>query len=76
MSSLPTLIEQNMSADLIDEADDNTVYFGFLKPGTNNCMIKRMLKAGTVTTVMYPDGINDFVYDWASRAGYNYLHLR
>lgn len=76
MSNLRTIIEQGLEPDLIDEVSENLTYIGYLKPGTDLCLIKRIQKTDTVTTFMYPHGHFDFAYDWAERADYNYAHKR
>ena len=77
----PTLIEQGLQPDLIDEAidtsDEYLSYIGFLKNGdTTRCMIRRVWRQGTITTIMFPNGYADYVHDWAERTALNYSHRR
>ncbi|MGD9930129.1 MAG: hypothetical protein AB7U05_08925 [Mangrovibacterium sp.] len=77
MSKLSTLIEQGLTPDLIDEVTDDLTYVGYLQRGdTTKCMIKRVEKTGTVTTIMYPNGYADFNYNWADRATITYAHRK
>lgn len=71
---LSKLIEQGLQPDLIDEPTEELTYIGFILDGnTSKCMIKRVQKTGTVTTVMYPDGYADFKSNWDDRATLNYF---
>lgn len=69
---LNTTTEQGLAPDVIDEVDENTTYLGFFQPGTSNCLIKRILKVDTITTIQYPNGQYDFIHDWDQRTVYNY----
>ena len=83
MSLLATFIEQGLKPDIVEELSAPGVgikeltYIAFLKNGdTTKAMIKEVKKVGDVTTVKYPNGHDDFVHDWAARAGYNYEFRR
>lgn len=80
MSFIPSHILLQLDSDLVDEANDNTVYLGYLKPGTvpgqGKCRIIRKQKTDTVTTTMFPNGIDDFEHEWNARTGLNYLHRK
>ncbi len=76
MSLLSTAIEQGMAPDVIDETDENDIFLGYFKynrlTSPNHCLIKRVTKTGSITTMKYPNGRFDFVHDWDQRSGYNY----
>ena len=65
-------------ADIFDEAIDETThalsYIGFFQNGdSTKCLIKKIEKNATITTVTYPNGRRSFDQDWAQRAALNYL---
>ncbi len=65
---------------LIDEADNDTTYFGF--PGRAQadsnpiCAIMRTQKTGTVTTRMWVDGKMERAHNWNDRATLTFKFLQ
>lgn len=76
MSMLPTHIEAILKADRVDQPTAAITYVGILQPGTGLWMIKKIEKIGSETFFQYPDGQNDFKFDWNQRATYNYMDRR
>lgn len=76
MSLLSTALEQGLSPDIIDETDPNDIYLGFFKYNSatdpEHCLIKRVTKVASITTMKFPFGRFDFVFDWDQRASYDY----
>lgn len=60
----------------IDEVDANTTYLGFSAPGTDesyqNWKIKKIVKTGSVTKFLYPNGDKDSICSWTDRTSYTY----
>lgn len=60
----------------IDEADENTTYYGYAPMGTDEnaegWMIVKKVKSGTVTKALYAQGKMDYVSAWSNRTSYNY----
>jgi hypothetical protein len=65
---------------LIDEADENTTYFGFVghaQPDSNpKCSILRTQKTGTVTIRMWADGNMARTQNWNDRVSLTYKFLQ
>lgn len=64
--------------DIVEELADG-FFMGYFEPGsngdlgTNNCMIVRMLRVGSITKMLFAEGINyKNSLTWANRANYNY----
>lgn len=64
--------------DIVEELADG-FYLGYFEPGTNgdegeqNCMIVRMLRVGSITKMLFAEGINyKNSLTWANRANYEY----
>ena len=59
-----------------DEVDASNTYVGESAPGvavtTAAWRIKKVVVAGTITTVKYADGVSTFTKIWNSRTGYSY----
>lgn len=76
MSLLPTILENGLTPDIIDETDPNDMYVGFFDFNAvttpNHCAIKRITKVDGITTIKFPVGRFDFVFDWDKRATYTY----
>lgn len=73
--TLPTILEQGLTPDIIDETDANDVFVGFYKyDATNNpniCALKRITKATEsgkiITRIRFPFGQFDYTFDWDER---------
>ena len=78
MSLLSTALEHGLTPDIIDETNPDDIYLGYFKYDTatspKHCAIKRVTKTGTITTIKFPVGRFDFVFDWADRATLAYRH--
>ena len=71
------LLQSSREADIIDEATDDLTYLGFFQTGdSTKCLIKKIEKVGTVTTIKYPAGSVDFNQNWLQRTALTYLHKR
>ena len=63
---------------LIDEVDSNTTYVGATKQGSSGTtntsiwQIKKIAVSGTVTTISYSDGNDDYDNIWDNRASLSY----
>lgn len=61
---------------LVDEVDANTTYVGEANHGTlssaNSWRIKKITVSGTVTTVAFADGDDDFNNVWDDRTSLSY----
>ena len=64
------LIEQGLKPDIIDQTNPDDIYMGYFLADTTNCLIKRVTKVSGVTSVKFPFGKFDFVFDWDQRANY------
>ena len=82
MFGIPTLLEQGLQPDVFEEIEGledghELTYIGYFKNGDpTNAMIKKVEKIETVTTIMFPNGINDYTQNWASRTALNYTFKR
>lgn len=72
MHILPTLLEQGLAPDVIDDTNPDDIYLGYFKYNSDNdpnhCLIKRIKKVDGITHIKYPFGRFDFNRDWAERA--------
>jgi hypothetical protein len=63
--------------DLVDEADANTTYIGYIRNGDKErCLIIQIWKFGTVTYRMYAKGLATYDNNWALRAELVYEYLK
>ncbi len=64
------------STSLIDEVSANLIYIGISKNGSNisalNWKIKKIEKDGTVWSMTFPDGEQQFNKAWSLRDTYTY----
>lgn len=67
---------EDFEAIRIDEASANVTYLGYAQSGTadseSSWKIKKIETSGTVTSITYPDGSQNFDYEWDDRATYTY----
>jgi hypothetical protein len=67
---------QDTVSTLIDEVDSNTIYVGIASRATitsaSSWQIIKILTTGTVTSVLYPNGNDGFLYIWDNRTTYTY----
>lgn len=66
--------------DIAEELSDG-FFLGYFEPGTNgdageqNCMIVRMLRVGSITKMLFAEGINyKNCLTWANRNNYEYKY--
>lgn len=72
---LPTILEQGLAPDVIDDTDPNDVYLGYFRYNSAttplHCLVKRVTKetiaTKEITRIRYPKGRFDFVHDWDER---------
>lgn len=61
---------------LIDEPDANTTYIGRSRQGGDTSLeqwqIKKITVSGTVTTIAYASGDDNYDKEWDERANYSY----
>ncbi|MHA7109234.1 hypothetical protein ACRTDU_03860 [Sunxiuqinia elliptica] len=81
MSLIPTFLEQGLQPDIFEEIEfengDETTYVGFFKNAdASKCMIYRIQKVSQITSIMFPHGINDFVFAWDDRKVLDYSYKR
>jgi hypothetical protein len=74
-----TLIQQAVSADIVEEKSDGTIYMAWLKPGedetSTEARICKIEKSGTTDitySTKWANGSKDFAFDWSNRASLNY----
>lgn len=79
MSLLSTALEQGLTPDIIDETNPDDIYLGYFKynkvTDPNYCAIKRVTKVDGITTIVFPFGRFDFVFDWDTRATLEYRFI-
>ena len=64
-------------ADIIDEATDDLTYLGYYLSGdSTQCLIKKIERTGSVTTIQYPLGRLEYSQIWANRASLTYTFKR
>jgi len=64
-------------ADIIDEATDDLTFLGYYLNGDPTaCLIKKIEKSGTITTIKYPLGRLEYNQPWADRAILTYTFKR
>jgi len=70
------MVTQGNFTTLIDSADATTIYIGKAQLGTatnaTGWQIKKISISGSVTTIAWAGGTDDFVNVWDSRASYTY----
>jgi hypothetical protein len=64
-------------ADIFDEVTEDLTYLGYFKNGdSTKCLIKKIEKVGTATSITYPGGLCNPDQDWADRAILSYTYKR
>jgi hypothetical protein len=76
MSLLSTALEQGLTPDIIDDTNPDDIYLGYFKYNANRCIIKRITKetvfGDMVTTIKFPVGKFDYLFNWADRKTLSY----
>lgn len=71
------LMQAAREADIFDEVTDDLTYLGYFKNGdSTKCLVKKIEKVGTITTITFPGGLLNPDQDWAGRAALNYNFKR
>lgn len=74
--NISTLLEQGLMPDIIDKTDPNDIFMGYYKYNSANypniCAIRRATTVNGITSITYPLGRFDHVFDFDQRATYKY----
>lgn len=75
MNSLPLITEMGLNPNLVDELSATVTYLGYAIQGDpTKCAIVKVIKTGTETQFLCPNGYFDFVYDWSHRDDNTYTY--